>query len=46
MSTPDCRALLARGHERLSVRWQCALLGIARSGVYRAPPPANDNDLR
>ena len=45
MSTPDRRALLARGHERLSVRRQCALLGIARSGVYRAPPPANDNDL-
>jgi putative transposase len=34
-----------RGHERLSIRRQCRLLGIARSGVYRPPRPANDNDL-
>jgi putative transposase len=24
---------------------QCELLGIPRSGVYRPPPAANDNDL-
>jgi putative transposase len=27
------------------VRRQCALLGVARSGVYRPPRPANDNDM-
>src|SRR5438270_1424036 len=26
-------------------RRQCKLLGLARSGVYRKPPPANDNDV-
>ena len=45
MRTPDRRALLDRGHSRLSVRWQCVLLHIARSGVYRPLKPANDNDL-
>ena len=45
MSAPDRRALLDRGHRELSVRRQCALLGVARSGVYRQPRPANDNDL-
>jgi len=45
MSAPDRRALLDRDHGRLSIRRQCALLGLARSGVYRPPRPANDNDL-
>lgn len=45
MSTPDRRALLDRDHAKLSVRRQCALVGVARSGVYRTPRPANDNDL-
>ena len=45
MSAPDRRALVDRGHGALSIRRQCKLLGIARSGVYRLPPPANDNDL-
>ena len=45
MSVPDRRGLLDRGHGRLSVRRQCALLGVARSGVYRPPRAANDNDL-
>lgn len=44
MSAPDRRARLDRGHERLSVRRQCALLGLARSGVYRAPAPAGEDD--
>jgi putative transposase len=44
MSTPDRRALVDRDHARLSVRRQCTLLGIARSGVYRRPCPANDNE--
>jgi putative transposase len=41
MSTPDRRAMLERGHPTLSIRGQCRLLGLARSGVYR-PAPAND----
>ena len=45
MSAPDRRAKLDRDHPRLSVRRQCAMLGIARSGVYRRPSAANDDDL-
>jgi len=45
MSPPDRRELLDRDHGRLSIRRQCALLGLARSGVYRPPRPANDTDL-
>ena len=44
MSASDRRALIDRGAVP-SIRRQCALLGVARSGVYRAPRPANDNDL-
>jgi len=47
MSAPDRRGMLDRkGGEKLSVRRQCALLGLARSGVYRRPRPASDNDLQ
>jgi putative transposase len=45
MSVPDRRARLGRAHCSLSIRRQCQLLGLARSGVYRTPAPANDNDL-
>jgi putative transposase len=45
MSAPDRRALLDRDHAKLSIRRQCVLLSVARSGVYRTPRPANDNDL-
>ncbi len=45
MSTPDRRALLDRDHGALSIRLQCRLLWLARSGVYRMPRPANDDDL-
>jgi putative transposase len=45
MSAPDRRALLDRDHGKLSVRRQCTLLSVARSGVYRSPRPANDDDL-
>jgi putative transposase len=45
MSTPDRRALVDQQHDRLSVRRQCRLAGVARSGVYRPMAPANDNDL-
>lgn len=43
MSAPDRRALLDRGHGELSIRRQCVLLSVARSGVYRPPRPANDS---
>jgi putative transposase len=44
MSAPDRRKLVDRADGRLSIRRQCELLGIARSGVYRPAPAANDND--
>lgn len=45
MSAPDRRALIDRDDSQLSVRRQCSLLGLARSGVYRPPRPADVNDL-
>jgi len=45
MSAPDRRALVDRGHGHLSIRRQCKLLSVARSGVYRPPRAANNNDL-
>jgi hypothetical protein len=45
MSVPDRRDLLNREGGALSLRRQCALLGLARSGIYRTPRAANDNDL-
>lgn len=45
MSTPDRREMLDRSDKTLSIRRQCALTGVARSGVYRPKKPANDNDL-
>ena len=45
MSAPRRRAKLDRDHPQLSIRRQCAMLGLARSGVYRLPRPANDDDL-
>jgi putative transposase len=45
MSASDRRAKLDREHPDLSIRRQCQMLSLARSGVYRAPRSANDNDL-
>ena len=45
MSVPDRRALVDRGVDRLSVSRQCALLGVARSGVYYPPRRPSDSDL-
>lgn len=45
MSTPDRKQLLAHDQIELSIRRQCVLLGLARSGIYRAPPPASADDL-
>ncbi len=44
MSAPDRRAILDRADRALSLRRQCVLLGVARSGDYRPCKPANDND--
>jgi putative transposase len=43
MSKPDREALLNRRHRELSIRRQCRLLSLSRSGVYR-PKAANDDD--
>jgi putative transposase len=45
MSKPDRAAMLDRDHVQLSLRRQCVLLGLARSGVYRPSKAANDDDL-
>jgi putative transposase len=45
MSTPDRREMLDRDDGTLPIRRQCALLSLARSGVYRPPSPVSDNDL-
>src|SRR5262249_40868565 len=45
MSAPDRRRLVDRRHGALSIRRQCALLGIRRSGIYRPLSAANDHDL-
>jgi putative transposase len=45
MSTPDRRARLDRDHGAVSIRRQCTLLSLARSGVYRMQQPANDEDV-
>jgi len=45
MSPPDRRSRLDRDHCAVSIRRQCTLLSLARSGVYRMPRPANDEDV-
>ena len=45
MSKPDREAMLDRASPDLSIRRQCTLLTISRSGVYRGKPPADDGDL-
>jgi putative transposase len=45
MSAPDRRAMVERPGKHLSVRRQCALVGVARSGVYRPKPIAEADDL-
>src|SRR5258708_25890486 len=45
MSVPERRAMVERPGESLSVRRQCALLNLARSGVYRRGPVTGANDL-
>ena len=44
MSTPDRRARLDMKDPKLSVRRQCVLMGLARSGAYRKPAPVAERD--
>jgi putative transposase len=45
MSAPDRRAMVERPGVDLSVRRQCTLLNLARSGVYRPQPVIDADDL-
>src|SRR4051794_41915305 len=45
MSVPERRAMVERPGESLSVRRQCALLNLARSGVFRRGPVTGAGDL-
>ena len=45
MSAPDRRAMVERPGKGLSVRRQCALLSLTRSGVYRSKPVTEADDL-
>ena len=45
MSTADRRGMLDRDDPNLSVRAQCAMLGLSRSGVYRQRAANDDDDL-
>jgi putative transposase len=45
MSRPDREAMLDRAHPKLSIRRQCTLLSLSRSGVYRGKPANDDDDL-
>ena len=45
MSVPERRAMVERPREDLSVRRQCVLLNLARSGVYRPAPATDAGDL-
>jgi putative transposase len=45
MSVADRKAMVERSRSSVSVRRQCALLGLSRSGVYREKPVAAADDL-
>src|SRR5512144_2128685 len=45
MRRPDRLAMVDRGHAAVSVRRQCALLGVARAGVYRPALAPGPEDL-
>src|ERR1700716_2196416 len=45
MSVPERRAMVERPGENLSICRQCALLNLARSGVYRPGPVTGADDL-
>jgi putative transposase len=45
MRAPDRRAMVELPGKDLSVRRQCTLLSVARSGVYRPKPVTGADDL-
>ena len=45
MNRAERKAMVDRDHADLSVRRQCALLGLARSGVYRQPAAPDPEEL-
>ena len=45
MSIPDRRGMLDPANDKLSIRRQCELVGVARSGFYRTNAPETDDDL-
>lgn len=45
MSKPDREAMLNRRHAALSIRRQCRLLWLSRSGVYRPRAAEHEDDL-
>ena len=45
MSAPHRKAMVDRDKDDLSVRRQCELLDLSRSGVYRSKPATPDDDL-
>jgi putative transposase len=45
MSMPDRRAMIDPANDNLSVRRQCQLLQLTRSGVYRPKSPVTASDL-
>ena len=45
MSIPDRRGMLDPADGKLSIRRQCALVGVARSGFYRTAAPTSEADL-
>jgi len=45
MSRARRRQMVDREHPKLSVVWQCSLLGISRSSVYSGPREADEYEL-
>jgi putative transposase len=45
MTRAERVAMINRGRADLSVRRQCALLGLARSGIYRQPAAPDPEEL-
>ena len=45
MNRAERVAMVERGRADLSVRRQCALLGLARSGIYRKPAAPDPEEL-
>jgi len=45
MNRAERLAMVDRSRTDLSVRWQCRLLGLARSGVYRQPAAPDPEQL-